>query len=105
MVATWRELGQARADLETARTMLTDLSGDDRDVVQAEVASAELAIAELGERLNTLLLPKDPNDGRNVISRSAGPRAARRPTSSPGTCSPCTSATRPRGAGRPRCCR
>ncbi|MGP8059644.1 MAG: peptide chain release factor 1 [Acidimicrobiales bacterium] len=72
VVATWRELGQARADLGTARTMLTDLSGDDRDVVQAEVASAELAIAELGERLNTLLLPKDPNDGRNVILEIRG---------------------------------
>jgi len=72
VVATWRELQQARADLETARGMLTDLSGEDREVVQAEVASAEASIAELGERLNTLLLPRDPNDGRNVIIEIRG---------------------------------
>ncbi len=72
VVATWRELGQARADLETARGMLADLSGEDREVVQAEVASAEASIGELGDRLTTLLLPKDPNGGRNVIIEIRG---------------------------------
>ena len=72
VVGTWRELVQARADLETARGMLADLSGEDREVVQAEVASAEASIAGLGDRLNTLLLPRDPNDGRNVIIEIRG---------------------------------
>ena len=35
-------------------------------------ASAETAITGLGDRLNTLLLPKDPNDGRNVIIEIRG---------------------------------
>ena len=72
VVATWRELQRARADLETAQGMLADLAGEDRDVVQSEVASAETAITGLGDRLNTLLLPKDPNDGRNVIIEIRG---------------------------------
>jgi peptide chain release factor 1 len=72
VVATWRELRQAREDLATARGMLEDLAGDDRQVVQAEVASADTAIAELTGRLNLLLLPKDPNDGRNVIVEIRG---------------------------------
>jgi len=72
IVATWRELRQARADLTTAREMLENLSGDDRQVVQAEVEGAERSIEMLDARLGTLLLPKDPNDGRNVIMEIRG---------------------------------
>jgi peptide chain release factor 1 len=72
IVATWRELTSARSDLETARGMLEDLSGEDRDVVRAEVDAAESSIERLRTRLNTLLLPKDPNDGRNVIIEIRG---------------------------------
>jgi peptide chain release factor 1 len=72
IVATWRGLQQARADLQTAREMLEDLAGDDRQVVQTEVEGAEATIEELAARLGTLLLPKDPNDGRNVIVEIRG---------------------------------
>jgi len=72
IVATWRELRQARADLTTAREMLENLSGDDRQVVQAEVEGAEGSIETLEARLGALLLPKDPNDGRNVIMEIRG---------------------------------
>jgi peptide chain release factor 1 len=72
IVATWRDLQQARDDLVTAREMLENLTGDDRQVVQAEVTSAEAAIEGLAARLNELLLPKDPNDGRNVIVEIRG---------------------------------
>ena len=72
IVATWRELTGAKADLATARAMLEDATGEDRQLVQAEVDGAEAAIEELGARLNTLLLPRDPNDGRNVIVEIRG---------------------------------
>jgi peptide chain release factor 1 len=72
IVATWRELRQSREDLATAKGMLEDTAGDDRAVVQAEVEAAEAAIEELGVALNTLLLPRDPNDGRNVIVEIRG---------------------------------
>ncbi len=72
IVATWRELRQARADLTTALEMLENLSGDDRQVVQAEVEGAERSIETLEARLGALLLPKDPNDGRNVIMEIRG---------------------------------
>jgi len=72
IVATWRRLHQARADLDTAHQMLEDLAGDDRQVVQSEVERAEAAIADLEGRLGTLLLPTDPNDGRNVIVEIRG---------------------------------
>ncbi|MGH9088037.1 MAG: peptide chain release factor 1 [Acidimicrobiales bacterium] len=72
VVATWRQLAQARSDLDTARQLLAEVSGDDRSVVQAEIEGAEAAIESLGAELSVLLLPKDHNDGRNVIVEIRG---------------------------------
>jgi peptide chain release factor 1 len=72
IVAVWRELQQARADRRTAEEMLEDSSGEDREIVRAELESAESSIGRLEQRLQGLLLPKDPNDGRNVILEIRG---------------------------------
>jgi peptide chain release factor 1 len=72
VVATWRELRTARADLDTAREMVDESTADERDAAQVEVETAEAAIDDLSQRLNVLLLPKDPNDGRNVIMEIRG---------------------------------
>ncbi len=66
------ELRQRTADLETAKEMLTDLDGDDREVMRVEVNEAETAMARLEAQLKLLLLPKDPNDGKNVIVEVRG---------------------------------
>ena len=63
---------QAAEDLETAKEMLTDAGGDDRELLRGEVEVAERTIAELDERLRELLLPKDPNDDKNVIVEIRG---------------------------------
>ena len=52
--------------------MLTELSGDDREVMRAEVADAEADIERLDAELQVLLLPKDPNEGNNVIVEIRG---------------------------------
>ena len=67
-----RRLSQAEENMVTARQMLTEASGDDRDVVNAEIDRAASEIAELEEQLSDLLLPKDPNLGRNVIIEIRG---------------------------------
>jgi peptide chain release factor 1 len=72
IITTWHELKSARADVITAREMLTDASGDDRDVMRLEVDQAETTVAQLEDRIQSLLLPKDPNDGRNVIMEIRG---------------------------------
>jgi peptide chain release factor 1 len=72
VVATWRELRGARGDLETARQLLEESSGEDRETVLEELDVAEHKIGSLGAQLSTLLLPKDPNDGRNVIVEIRG---------------------------------
>ncbi len=72
IVRAWHELESSRADVIVAREMLTDASGDDREVMREEVDRAEVSVAELEEQIQTLLLPKDPNDGRNVIMEIRG---------------------------------
>jgi peptide chain release factor 1 len=72
VVDNWRKLRQARSDGDTAREMLEDTSGEDREMLRAEIDASEASIAELEERLRELLLPKDPNDGRNVIVEIRG---------------------------------
>ncbi|HEY1651663.1 MAG TPA: peptide chain release factor 1, partial [Acidimicrobiales bacterium] len=72
IVRAWHELTAARDDLSTAREMLTEASGDDRELMRSEVEETEVSVASLEERLQNLLLPKDPNEGRNVIMEIRG---------------------------------
>jgi peptide chain release factor 1 len=72
VVAASRERRAASDDLETARAMLKDAAGDDREVLREEMATATATVARLDDELSTLLLPKDPNDGRNVIVEIRG---------------------------------
>ncbi len=67
-----RRYRQAISDRDTARELLGDAAGDDRDVVRAEIDEAEATIARLEDELRVLLLPRDPNDGRNVIVEIRG---------------------------------
>jgi len=72
IVSRARELRQRTSDLATARDMIGDLAGDDREVIRDEVTDAESAIARLTAELEVLLLPVDPNEGRNVIVEIRG---------------------------------
>jgi len=72
VVLAYRDYRQARDDLEAARGMLAESAGDDRDFVRAQIDEAELSIARLEEELRLLLLPKDPNEGKNVIVEIRG---------------------------------
>ena len=72
IVRVWHELGRSRADVIVAREMLTEASGDERELMRQEVEQAEGSVSELEERIQSLLLPKDPNIGRNVIMEIRG---------------------------------
>ncbi|KAF0099756.1 MAG: peptide chain release factor 1 [bacterium] len=56
---------QARADLATAESLLSD--PDMKDFAQEEIEAAQARLAELDEQLQVLLLPRDPNDARNIF--------------------------------------
>jgi peptide chain release factor 1 len=72
LVHVMRQLGAATDDLRAARELHSESSGAERELAQGEVESSESDIARLEEELRTLLLPKDPNDGRNVIIEIRG---------------------------------
>ncbi len=72
IVVRSRELRQRTEDAATAREMLAELTGDDRELIRTEVAEADADVERLTAELEVLLLPKDPNDGRNVIVEIRG---------------------------------
>lgn len=59
---------RASGDLEQARTVLDEADEDEmRELAQAEVDELRARLADLEEDAKRALLPKDPNDERNVI--------------------------------------
>jgi peptide chain release factor 1 len=72
IVRAWHELTASRADVVTGREMLTEASGDERELMRQEVEEAEASVEHLEELIQSLLLPKDPNEGRNVIMEIRG---------------------------------
>ncbi len=72
VVAAYRAYRDTQADLVLAREMSADAEGADRDLLNNEISEAEERLAVLEDELKLLLLPKDPNDGRNVIVEIRG---------------------------------
>jgi peptide chain release factor 1 len=66
------ELRSAEQDMADAKEMHGESSGDDRAIWSEEISLAEVAAADAAHRLDELLIPKDPNDGRNVIVEIRG---------------------------------
>jgi peptide chain release factor 1 len=64
-VMKFRELRQVRQGLAEARAMLAD--PDMKDMAEEEIASLAPREPILEEEIKVLLLPKDPNDEKNVI--------------------------------------
>jgi peptide chain release factor 1 len=60
--ALWRN---AMNDAETAQELLADTSM--RDFAEDEIRAARDRMDKLGAELQTMLLPKDPNDDRNIF--------------------------------------
>ncbi|WP_297716418.1 peptide chain release factor 1 [Intestinimonas sp.] len=65
VVTTYRACVRRRQDLQEAESLLSD--PDMKELAQEEYAAAKADLAELEEKLKLLLLPRDPNDGKNVI--------------------------------------
>ncbi|MEZ5143951.1 MAG: peptide chain release factor 1 [Acidimicrobiales bacterium] len=72
LVACVRALRQATDDLVAARELYAESAGDERGMVRDEIDTAEADIARLEAELRLLLLPRDPNDGKNVIVEIRG---------------------------------
>ncbi|OUM49899.1 peptide chain release factor 1 [Bacillus pseudomycoides] len=72
-VEVYREYKDVREQLRDAKAMLEEkLDADMREMVKEEVSDLEGQEKGLSERLKILLVPKDPNDDKNVIVEVRG---------------------------------
>jgi peptide chain release factor 1 len=67
VVRTIHALSAAAADVAVAREMVEDAPPDERELAKSQLAEAEAHETELEAELGRLLVPRDENDGRNVI--------------------------------------
>ena len=72
LVTCIREYQDVSGNAEAARELMADAKGSEREQLQAELETAQSRMAELEERLKILLLPTDPNDGKNLIVEIRG---------------------------------
>lgn len=72
LVTCIREYRDVSGNAEAARELMADAKGAEREQLQAELETAQSRMAELEERLKILLLPTDPNDGKNLIVEIRG---------------------------------
>ena len=67
VVNKFREWKIANKNLAEARVMLAETDPDLQAMAQEEIAGLEPDLARYEEELKILLLPKDPNDDKNVV--------------------------------------
>ena len=65
VVMAYRAYQRRRQDLEDAEALMGD--PDMKELAQEEYTEAKADVARLEEEIRVLLLPRDPNDGKNVI--------------------------------------
>ncbi len=70
VVAAYRAYGRAQAEIEDAEALLSD--PELGDMAREELKTAKAERERLYDVLRVLLLPRDPNDGKNVIMELRG---------------------------------
>ena len=66
-VEKFREYRKLRTAVADAKAMLTESDADMREMAQAELDELEPKLSTTEEELKILLLPKDPNDDKNIV--------------------------------------
>lgn len=67
VVKCFSEYQQVMADLQEAKALIEDDDPEMRDMGQEELKACQQQEEQLAQQLQKLMLPKDPNDGRNVF--------------------------------------
>jgi peptide chain release factor 1 len=67
LVAKYREWKRVERELEDARAMLAESDADLRQMAELEVTRLEPQLAAMERDLELLLLPKDPNDEKDIV--------------------------------------
>ena len=68
LVEAYKEYRQSKQDIEDSLAMLEEESDEDmREMLKEELSDAKKRVEQLENEMKILLLPKDPNDDKNVI--------------------------------------
>lgn len=67
LIEKWRAYQQAMDNLEQAKFMLAETTGDERKYLEGEIDTEQRNLDRLEGELSKALVPKDPNDERDVI--------------------------------------
>jgi len=68
LVTMYSQYKKIWKDVEDAHELLrSEKNAEMIELLKEEISSGEKAIADMEEKLNILLIPKDPNDDRNII--------------------------------------
>ncbi len=67
VVQSFAQYQQVLADITEAKSLLKDGDADMREMAQEELKEGEAQLEPLEDELQRLLLPKDPNDEKNVF--------------------------------------
>ena len=67
VVTCYAQYSQVEADIEEARQMLNDADSDVRDMARDELETGGESLEAMESQIQTLLLPRDPNDSHNVF--------------------------------------
>ena len=68
IVEAYNEYKQCRQNIEDSLAMLEEESDEEmRELAKEELSDSRKRVEELEQELKILLLPKDPNDDKNVI--------------------------------------
>ena len=68
IVEAYKEYKKSKQDIEDSLALLDEETDEDmKEMLKEELASAKKRVEELEQKLKILLLPKDPNDDKNVI--------------------------------------
>ena len=68
LVEAYKAYKQAKQDIEDSLALLEEESDEEmRELAKEELSDAKKRVEELEQELKILLLPKDPNDDKNII--------------------------------------
>ncbi len=67
VIERYREYKRVQAGINDAKAMLAETDPDLREMAREELAVLEPRLPEIEEELKIMLLPKDPNDDKNVV--------------------------------------
>lgn len=68
IVLAYREFKKKKKELEENKVLFTQETDSElKEMIREEIKSLEVQIQELDDKLKILLIPKDPNDDKNII--------------------------------------